>query len=427
MLLSNCLALALLTVVSAIPVPKTPIAIDFTVVKETDFLKKHGYRPTQSLGHRKIAALNDAHSISIPNEGSYFLAALNIGSNDQEVGVIVDTGSSDLWFPSKSSCGNATATTPNNELSGLPAASSACPMGSFDESQSTTYNSMDKPFALYYGVEGYYTYAKGTWAKEDITWGGVVVNQLQFGLATDQDIGQGIIGISYNGTEGFRNKSDEYTNFPMALKEQGLVGKNAYSLYLNSTEADAGTILFGGIDEAKFEGELTLFDTVHVDDGGRTTDETVAFFVNLDGITQNNETLVSASHPGLLDSGSTLLYAPAEIYNSVAPKYGTYNTTAGGYITQCSTPGEDFHFRFGNLTIDVPFKQLLYNISDSDSLFTNDKGEEMCLFTLLSSSENVWILGDVFLRSAYIYYDLDDSKIGLAQAKYTDESRIISV
>lgn len=406
----------------------SPVALNFKIVKQSTYKKSN---PNANLpisrGQNRIQQASKAHSITIPNEGSYFLAQLEVGSDKQPVGVIVDTGSSDLWFPSKSSCDAPTKTTADSTLSGLPPPSSGCPLGSFDEDASSSYNSMNKAFSLYYGVEGYYTYAKGTWAKEDITWGDVTVDQLQFGLATDQDIGQGIIGISYKGTEGVR-QNDQYSNFPLALKNQGKINKLAYSLYLNSNEAEAGTILFGGIDKAKFDGNLTMLDIINVNDAGTKEDEAVAFFVNFNGMQQNGEQLFSESHPGLLDSGSTLLYAPESIYKSVAPKYGTYNSTAGGYITPCNSKGENFKFQFdNNLTIEVPYEQLLFNISDSSNLFTNEKGEEMCLFSMLSSSEDVWIMGDVFLRSAYIYYDMEESKIGLAQAVYTNETNIITV
>ena len=37
------------------------------------------------------------------------------------------------------------------------------------------------------------------------------------------------------------------------------------------------------------------------------------------------------------------------------------------------------------------------------------------------------ILGDNFLRSAYIVYDLDDNEISLAQVKYTTASNIAAL
>lgn len=414
--------------VSSPPNSAVPVALDFKVVKPSSY-RRYALEPQKlptSLGQKLAQKSRQYHSISVPNEGSYYLSALEIGSNRQQVGVILDTGSSDLWFPSKSSCDGPTKTSNDSDLSGLPPASSACPLGSFDESESLSYVPLGKNFSLYYGVKDYYTYAKGIWANETVFWGDLEVENMQFGLATDQDIGQGIIGISYKGTEGVKTE-DEYANFPMQLVEQGLVRKNAYSLYLNSEEAASGTVLFGGIDRAKYDGELTFFDTVHINDGGVATEDAVAFFVNLDGASQGNKTVFRKTYPGLLDSGSTLLYAPQEIYDSVAPQYGEFNSTVGGYITPCSTQGQDFAFQFSNFTLNVPFEQLLYNVSDLSLLFVNGEGEEMCLFSMLSSSENLWILGDVLLRSAYIHYDLTDNKIGMAQAIYTNKTDVISV
>jgi hypothetical protein len=40
------------------------------------------------------------------------------------------------------------------------------------------------------------------------------------------------------------------------LQHYGIIGRRAYSLYLNDGRADTGVILFGGIDTTKYSGEL---------------------------------------------------------------------------------------------------------------------------------------------------------------------------
>lgn len=68
------------------------------------------------------------------------------------------------------------------------------------------------------------------------------------------------------GTLGIGLKSDEetsdnstYDNFVFNLKKQGFINKAGYSLYLPQKEKKSGTILFGGIDEDKYSGNLTKF------------------------------------------------------------------------------------------------------------------------------------------------------------------------
>ncbi|GMM32914.1 hypothetical protein DASC09_002390 [Saccharomycopsis crataegensis] len=124
---------ALATITEAAPVSKkskvAPVAIDFKVIKENTFKKySKDTKLPKSQGYRLIENYQNTHSITIPNEGSYFLAQLKIGSDDQELGVIVDTGSSDLWFPSKSSCEPSKTVEHDSTLSGLPAESSSCPL-----------------------------------------------------------------------------------------------------------------------------------------------------------------------------------------------------------------------------------------------------------------------------------------------------------
>lgn len=44
-----------------------------------------------------------------------------------------------------------------------------------------------------------------------------------------------------------------------------MIAKAAYSLYLDSSSSSEGSILFGGIDHAKYTGDLTTIDIVPKD------------------------------------------------------------------------------------------------------------------------------------------------------------------
>lgn len=388
MIFSSFIVPLLFSASAAAPVEKKvrkPLVVPFKV----------GRTHTTHLNVSSFAERSESHEVSIPQRGSFYSADVQLGSNKQTVAVVLDTGLLDFWVPALSSC-----------------QSSSCDLGLFDQTSSSSYHALDEEFIVHYGVPGSQTFAQGTWAKEDVYWGDMAVKDVQFGLATAQDVGKGILGLSFKGTEG---ANTQYTNFPILLKEQGLVNKNAYSLYLNSADAASGNIIFGGIDTAKFKGDLRYFDIVNIDDSGNPTDTAVAFFVKFNGITQNGESLVSGSYNALLDSGTTLNYAPADIAHAFGSKYGSYNSKYDGYVTSCNTQGDDFSFEFDGLLINVPFSSLLWHLND---------GSDSCLVSVLNSGSDFFILGDAFLRSAYVYYDLEDRKIGLAEVNYTDDSNI---
>lgn len=384
---------SLSSIASAAPVDKRDaksLKIDFSVERLPS--------DAQSTGQRK--SVYSAVNLNLQNEYSKYMAEIQIGSPGQTIHVDVDTGSSDLW---------------------VPAVGTKSTGGTYDASKSSSYKKVSNGFMIGYG-DG--SKAFGDWATEDVTVGGATVKDMQFGYATNQTVGTGLLGVGFEGNEApvaINGSSFEYPNFPAQLKAQGIIEKNAYSLYLNSLEADSGSILFGAVDKAKFDGDLKYLDLVNIDDEGQATDSPVAFFVDLDTVSTSSQTFTNGTtYPALLDSGTTLIYAPGEIATTFGKKYGHKVPFVDMYFTSCNTVGEPVEFTFGDKIITVPFKDLLYHFNGKASKsFLNQ-----CLIGLVPNPSNYYILGDGFLRSAYVSYDLDDKKVGIAQVKYTDESEI---
>lgn len=372
---------------------KAPVLVNFSVERFDSDTKApvHGYT-------KSVSSVVD---ITLENEYALYLTDLEVGTPSQKLRVDIDTGSSDLWVPAANTTSNS---------------------GAFNYTQSTSYKQLNSNFRIGYG-DG--SYAIGDWAKDTVTLGGAVVENFRFGYGVNQTAKQAIMGVGLPGNEasyvmGVENST--YPNFPQALKDSGIIDKVAYSLWLNSVDAQSGSILFGGIDHAKYEGDLKTLPLVNIDDSGAKTDEPVAFFVDLDKIGDSTGTTYSnKSHPALLDSGTTLIYAPNDIAEAFGKKNGHKVPFVDAYFTSCDKEGEPLEFTFGDKVISIPFKDLLFRINgkkDSHGFLGQ------CMIGMMGSSADYYILGDNFLRSAYVYYDLEDKQIGIAQAKYTTESQI---
>lgn len=367
---------------TAAPVNQTPLKLDFSVQKT---IRKPN---TSNANYFKHVALKSGVLLELENEYSMYIADIELGTPAQKVRVDVDTGSSDLW---------------------VPGAGTKSDYGTYDHTKSSTYKTVSNDFQIGYG-DG--SQASGDWATDTITLGGATVKKFQFGDATSQTAGEGVFGIGLTGNEA---ASKKYNNFPIELKNQGFINKVGYSLYLNSVEAKAGSVLFGAIDHAKYTGDLTSLDLVAIDDSGSKTQSPVAFFVPLDSVSAGSNKLATKSYPALLDSGTTLFYAPNDVATAIGEKYGTYSSQLGGYAAACDAKGDDFEFNFGSTSVKVPF---------SDLLFKADDAGKQCIIGVLGSGSEYYILGDVFLRSSYIYYDLEGNKVSIGQVKYTEESNV---
>ena len=162
------------------------------------------------------------------------------------------------------------------------------------------------------------------------------------------------------------------------------------------------------------------------------------FLLALGGITINGVSMSSPNLPAavLLDSGTTLMYLPNDITKTIYNQVGAAIDTSSGTITAyvpCDLAHEDktIDFTLSGVTISVPFNEIVLpsHSADGSSLQFED-GTAACVFGISPAAGGVSVLGDTFLRSAYVVYDLANHQISLAQTNFnstTDNIKEIEV
>lgn len=374
---------ALLTIFTAVSksaiIPNKATANRIISVK---FDVKHTKSP------ENITFSNNEHSkgnvpVPLKNAKVEYLASLYLGSTKQVSQVVLDTGSSDLWVA-------------NSEMG-----------GPYNASESSTYHDTGYEFSDAYGSGS----ASGTWAYEEVSLypDGKAITGVKFGNVnkTVTMPFEGILGIGLEGLEGTAwnllfpyATGERYPNFPSLLVEQGFIDKRAYSLFLNSENATTGTIIFGGIDHAKYDGSL-----VELPLSGKFNEraDQNRLDVTLNDISFNGSNY-SVKAPVNLDSGTTHTILPEDVYN----KFVEY------FQDSCDQSDNFVSFNFDGVSIKVPY---------SDIVDTEDNGCSL----LIDKGTNEFILGGNFLRHSYAVYDLDNRTISLAQVKYTNESDVETI
>ncbi len=334
----------------------------------------------------EIKSQKSAFDVFLQNEKYWYSVDVEVGNPPQKVTVNLDTGSSDLWVVGSEN------TNCNDKCQSL---------GTFDQSKSTSINKINDNFRIEYGDGSVST---GDWVTDSVTLGGQTVNGLTFAVGTNSDNSMGVLGIGFASLGG-EGLGYDYTNYPKALVNAGIIESQTYSIYLDS--ADKGTILFGGVDHSKYTGSLV---TVPITSDTRTT-------VELTGLKISDGSFSSESKfDVLLDTGSTLSYLPADVIANIAASLGaTYNQHQSQYILPCDS-SRNVEFSFGCSTISVPLNSFQKKSKSVDS-----NGNQLCTLKLIPTSGPVSILGDSFLRSAYVVFDLDKSQASIAQsASYVD-------
>ena len=131
--------------------------------------------------------------------------------------------------------------------------------------------------------------------------------------------------------------------------------------------------------------------------------------------------------PVILDSGTTAAYVPDNIANDVLAGIGATSNNDYGMIVPCSVGNSPDVFSFGfggpsGAAINVSvgeFVSPIFNDDGSQPTFRDGSGT-VCTWDLLSSGPvgQPILLGDAFLRSAYVVYDLTNNQIGMAQTDF---------
>ena len=414
MIAPSCIALSLLAslVSSAVATPGT-VHLGFTKTKRVVDLDE--------LIRRSTTGTVDADLTQVVEKNEY-LINITVGTPPQNLAVTLDTGSSDLWIPAVDS---------------QQCEQGKCDAGSFDPTKSSTYvvvgaGQFNITYAQANDVDA------GDYATDDVTVAGATIKALQFGLAsTETTDTHGVMGVSYPIREAIVGQGGDYTPYPNILDQmvtQGIIQRRAYSLWLNDVESGAGSILFGGIDSTKYEGSLIALPIQEASDTPGNISEFNVALTSVSFTDPSGTKVLSAdgmSVAALLDSGTTATYLPNDVFTALANGLGALSLSGtDAIIVPCSlaTSNATIDYGFGGQggpRISVPLSGLVGQQIIPPADFSDPSGA--CSIDLGPPQSANIILGDSFLRSAYVVYDIENNLVALAPAKYNVTSSSIQV
>ncbi|PLB34500.1 pepsin-like aspartic protease [Aspergillus candidus] len=340
----------------------------------------------------------------LDNEEMLYFCNVTLGTPNQSLRLVIDTGSSDLW------CNAANSTLCSSSRN--PCSVS----GSYDPTLSSTYAYTSSDFNISY-ADG--TGATGAYVTDNLQIGGATLEHFQFGVGYSSSSPEGVLGIGYpsNEVQVGRYGKEPYPNLPWAMVKAGLLKSNAYSLWLNDLDANSGSILFGGVNKAKYNGDLQTLPIQTVN-GGYSELIVALTAVSLES-ESTHHSYSSKSLPAavLLDSGSSLTYLPDGVVQDIYDDLGVvYEPSSGAGYIPCSISDDDIQlvYTFSSPNITVGIDEL---VLDAGDLRFQD-GTRACVFGIVPAGDSTVVLGDTFLRSAYIVYDLSNNEISLANTNF---------
>lgn len=282
--------------------------------------------------------------------------------------------------------------------------------GSYDSNSSSTFNDTKVPFSLPLASN-----LTGVYVQETLEFAGIELPQFPIAVLTESTFSQARFGIGYPHSQAFFSTYNRaYENLPFILKLDGYTKSASYSIWSDSRDDFDGSILFGGIDRAKFTGNLTTVPVQPYKSNYTYPDIKVTSVMDPDGKSVSGEVLTSIS------IGRTISAFPQGILLAITNQFPgfTYDEDLGVYTGNCVDIDDDDSFTLNlgsGKSLELYLKDLQIKSQSSDSCY------------LLASKAEVtseMYLGLSIFSSYFFYFNLESHVIGFAPASFSSDSDI---
>jgi hypothetical protein len=201
--------------------------------------------------------------------------------------------------------------------------------------------------------------------------------------------------------------SEQQTLTPIeALAAAGLVPAaiTSFKIPRVADNKNDGEITFGALDTSKFDSN-TLITLDNVNQQG-------FWEANMDAVTVDGQDVGLQGRTAILDTGTTLIIAPAQDAATVhAAIPGAASDGQGGFTIPCTSTAK-VALTFGKQVFAIDTRDLLVQPVDAN----NPNGD--CISGIASGNiggAKEWLVGDVFLKNAYFSTDVEKNTVSLAQ------------
>ncbi|KAJ5732653.1 hypothetical protein N7493_004134 [Penicillium malachiteum] len=356
-------------------------------------ITRRAYNPTRL--EKRTSNVSTSFDVPYPYFDALIYSNLAIGTPPQTILFEVDTSSGYL----ETTATNSTWCTFSN-----------CSSEFFNVNASSTYKFANGNFNATYTWNDVYA---GDFGNEVVFVDGVTLDvdlAVNYGPEPNSILGLGYIP---------GKTSDTPATILQTLVNSGHIKSAAYSLWMDgSTQTDTGTdselegvILFGGVDTAKYNGDLHTM-SIPASNGIHYLPVVLVTEVTLQNGTSSSQTSGLPAYMAL-DSIVSMTFLPNNVVEGLYQDLNVWWDSGSQVgIIDCALKQKDYN---------ITFTFIDFSITSPLSDFIGLGSGEICEFHIVPSFSEASVLGATFMRSAYVVYDLSNNEISMAQANF-DES-----
>jgi len=341
----------------------------------------------------RLAAPEGLPSVSLTDvQDSEYFGEVDIGTPPQKFKVIYDTGSSNLWVPSKT-CDNCKKTGRH-----------------YDSSSSSSYSKNGESFSMQYGTGS----CNGFLSADTVNVGGEEITGFAFGEVTHE--AADVFGSApFDGILGMGPAKAAVDQVPMPMDQllkQGKIKHNIFAFYLASGGKTGSTLTLGGTDSSFHTEEFTYVPVA------RAAALLPYWLVSATDVKVGG---VSTKACGWLtgcymvvDTGTSILAGPSSGVNTLVSKIGEVSADCSNVD---KLPTITFTMNGKNFDLGPDFYVLR---------MMDENGQEQCQLGIQAvDGVPMWILGDPFLRKYYTVWDAESNRVGFALAKQPNADVVV--
>ncbi|KPP65830.1 pepsin A-like [Scleropages formosus] len=230
----------------------------------------------------------------------------------------------------------------------------------FDPQQSSTFKATSTPLSIQYGTGS----MTGVLGYDTVQVGGYTITNQIFGLSKTEALfmeymqADGILGLAFPSISS-SGATPVFDN----MMNEGLLSQDLFSVYLSSNSETESAVIFGGIDPSYYTGNIYWIPL--------TSDS--YWQITMDSVIINGNTVACANGcQAIVDTGTSVIVGPSSDIQNINSWLGASEDQFGDTSQNCKTG-------FGS-----------------------------------GGSDQLWILGDVFIRQYYAIFDRSKTSVGLA-------------
>lgn len=226
---------------------------------------------------------------------------------------------------------------------------------------------------------------------------------------------------------GFGNPNATFPTIYDQLQLHGYTNRRLFSIWLHDQSAKKGSILFGGIDHTKYRGQLQSLPVILQNKIFTSWAVKLTSVVHIDCSSGETQALTADDFEiiTILDTGSPNMYLPSSLVETLTLRMSPTLHQGTPYVS-CDLRQSQESLEFGlgedrdGPRIAVPYSEIIYPYGFPANMgkVNDDDDSPLCYLGLIGTNGSIFLLGDTFIRSAYVVYDVDHLQILMAPVKH---------